>query len=124
MNIITKHNVGEKKTDSCTINLECRKNKDNKQIIQNEKQDIIDFLSEKVINKNDINDTVTMPRTIFKGYLCFTTGTLMNGIAQMLKNTKIKTGLMIAGSLASIYGTFNFVKPYLFKENNLTKKEK
>ncbi len=124
MNIITKHNVGEKKTDSCTINLECCKNKDNKQIIQNEKQDIIDFLSEKVINKNDINDTVTMPRTIFKGYLCFTTGTLMNGIAQMLKNTKIKTGLMIAGSIASIYGTFNFVKPYLFKENNLTKKEK
>ena len=124
MNIITKYNVGEKKTDSCTINLECCKNKDNKQIIQNEKQDIIDFLSEKVINKNDINDTVTMPRTIFKGYLCFTTGTLMNGIAQMLKNTKIKTGLMIAGSIASIYGTFNFVKPYLFKENNLTKKEK
>ena len=38
---------------------------------QEYKKDILDIFSEKVVNKNDINDMVKVPRTIFKGYLCF-----------------------------------------------------
>ena len=80
------------------------------------KPDIIDFISKKAINPKDVNDTVTMPRAIFKGYLCFTAGTAINAIGGMLKNDKAKKFLAIAGSLISILGTFNFVKPFLHKE--------
>lgn len=88
------------------------------------KPDLLDIASEKIINKRDITDTVTMPRAIFKGYLCFTAGTAINAIAGMLKNDKAKKGLGIAGSLISILGTFNFVKPFLIKEKKLTETEK
>lgn len=88
------------------------------------KPDVLDILSEKVVNKNDLNDMVTTPRSIFKGYLCFTTGTALNAIAAMLKQNKFSKGLNIAGSLISIYGTYNFVKPYLIRNKELTKSEK
>ena len=88
------------------------------------KPDLLDIASEKIINKRDITDTVTMPRAIFKGYLCFTAGTSINAIAGMLKNDKAKKGLGIAGSLISILGTFNFVKPFLIKDKNLTEEGK
>ena len=80
------------------------------------KPDIIDFISKKVINPKDVNDTVTMPRAIFKGYMCFTAGTAINAIGGMLKNDVAKKFLGIAGTLISIVGTFNFVKPFLYKE--------
>lgn len=88
------------------------------------KPDLLDIASEKIVNKRDITDTVTMPRAIFKGYLCFTAGTAINAIAGMLKNDKAKKGLGIAGSLISILGTFNFVKPFLIKDKNLTEEGK
>ena len=88
------------------------------------KPDIFDKVSEKIIDNRDITDTVTMPRAIFKGYLCFTAGTAINAIAGMLKNDKAKKGLGIAGSLISILGTFNFVKPFLIKDKNLTEEGK
>lgn len=96
------------------------------QVVENKnyKPDILDRFSDKVVNKRDITDTVTMPRAIFKGYLCFTAGTAINAIAGMLKKNTFTKGMSIAGSLISIYGTFNFVKPFLFKENSLTKTEK
>lgn len=90
---------------------------------QEYKPDVIDFLSSKVVNQNDINDMVTMPRAIFKGYLCFTAGTAVNTIAGMIKQGKAATAMKIAGCLTSLYGTYNFVKPYLIKED-LTKSEK
>lgn len=83
---------------------------------QEYKPDILDICSEKIINNRDITDTVTVPRAIFKGYFCFTVGTAINAIAGMLKHEKAKKGLSIAGSLISILGTFNFVKPFLIKE--------
>ena len=88
------------------------------------KPDILDIFSEKVVNKKDINDMVTVPRTIFKGYLCFTAGTALNSIAALIKQNKFSKGLNIAGLLMSIYGTFNFVQPFLIKEKDLTKSEK
>lgn len=83
---------------------------------EEDKFDIVDFISKKAINPKDVNDTVTMPRAIFKGYLCFTAGTAINAIGGMLKNDKAKKFLAIVGSLISILGTFNFVKPFLHKE--------
>lgn len=80
------------------------------------KPDVLDILSEKVVNRRDITDTVTIPRAIFKGYLCFTAGTAINTIAGMLNQGKITKGMNIAGSLISIYGTYNFVKGFLVKE--------
>ena len=88
------------------------------------KPDIIDICSEKIVKKRDITDTVTMPRAIFKGYLCFTAGTAINAIAGMLEKGKLSKTLAIAGSLISILGTFNFVKPFLIPEKQLTKEGK
>ncbi len=88
------------------------------------KPDILDIFSEKVVNKKDIDDMVTTPRAIFKGYLCFTAGTTLNAIASLLKDNKFSKGLKIAGSIISIYGTYNFVKPYLIRDKNLTKTKK
>ena len=90
-------------------------NKPAAQAIVPYQKDVFDKISEKVINKRDINDTVTMPRTIFKGYMCFTAGTAINAISGMLKHDKVKKALGIAGSLISIYGTYNFVKPFLIR---------
>lgn len=88
------------------------------------KPDVIDILSEKVVNKNDLNDMVTTPRAIFKGYLFFTAGTAINTIASFIKNKKVANPLTILGCLSSIFGTYNFVKPYLIKDCKLTKNEK
>ncbi len=88
------------------------------------KPDVLDILSEKVVNQNDLNDMVKTPRAIFKGYLCFTVGTTINAISSLIKNDKVKKGLAIAGSLTSIYGTYNFVKPYLIRNKELTNSEK
>ena len=91
---------------------------------QQEKKDILDIFSEKVVNKDDINDMVQAPRAIFKGYLCFTAGSSLTLISSLLKNKKLNKGLTIAGSLLSIYGTYNFVKPFLVKDKNLTNNQK
>ena len=90
------------------------------------KKDFLDIFSEKVANRKDITDTVVVPRAIFKGYLCFTAGTAINAIAGMIKKGTVSKVLGIAGSLTAIYGTFNFVKPFIIKEKkeNLTEGEK
>ena len=66
MNILNNYNTISKK-----------ENKLNSRV-RNIEPDFIDIISKKVINSRDITDTVTMPRSIFKGYLCFTTGTVIN----------------------------------------------
>ena len=87
------------------------------------KPDIADFISSKVVNKRDIEDTVTMPRAIFKGYMCFTAGTAISAITTGLKQNKFTKGLNIAGSVLSIFGTYNFVKPFLIKQENSNKEK-
>ena len=106
------------------INKKTEIKKTEKVVIQEYKADILDILSEKVVNKNDLNDMVTTPRAIFKGYLCFTAGTTINAIASLLKDNKFTKGLKKAASVISIYGTYNFVKPYLIRNKDLTKTEK
>ena len=128
MNILTNYK-GEynNSNESCCIKCTGGENKTSKEIqlrTTDYKPDIFEVLSKKVVNKKDLNDMVTIPRNIFKGYLCFTVGTAVNAIASLLKNDKARKVMTIVGSLASIYGTFNFVKPYLIRNNELTKTEK
>ena len=93
------------------------KNNTNINSKQEYKPDILDIFSEKVVNRRDITDTVTVPRSIFKGYMCFTAGTALNLIASKMKQTDLAKYLGIAGSLISICGTYNFVKSFLIKGN-------
>lgn len=84
---------------------------------------IFDKLSTNIKNSRDVNDTVTVPRCIFKGYLCFMLGTSSSSIASIAKNNLKKTGKYLSPILntlgigLSAYGTYNFVKPYLFKNS-------
>lgn len=85
---------------------------------------MFDRVMEKVVNKRDIQDTVTMPRTIFKGYLGIMTGTSLLTIgANMTKLLKTSKALRIAGLILAAIGTFEFVKPFMIrgKELNSTK---
>ena len=118
MNIITNYQNKEIPASRPTT--------ENIQVVPKEeyKPDILDLLSKKVINQNDLNDMVTTPRAIFKGYLCFTIGASINTIGNFIKNEKISKALQILGCISSIYGTYNFVKPYLVRQNQLTKDKK
>ena len=125
MNILTNYASEVNKTNKCCLQCNCNQNQNVNDVKISEteyKPDVFEILSKKVINKKDLNDMVTLPRNIFKGYLCFTVGTAVNAIASLVNNEKARKILTIFGSLASIYGTFNFVKPYLIKNNELTKK--
>ncbi len=120
MNILTNY-TGEynNPNDNCNKKsaLENTSVKELKTQTEEYKPDVFEVLSKKVINKKDLNDMVTIPRNIFKGYLCFTVGTAINAIASLFNNDKARKIFTIFGSLASIYGTFNFVKPYLIRNN-------
>ena len=83
-----------------------------------QKASIFDKLSTNI--KKDVNDTVTVPRCIFKGYLCFMLGTSSSSLASIVKNHIAKTSFFppLLNTIAlglSAYGTYNFVKPFLFK---------
>ncbi len=128
MNILTNYR-GEYNNSNgcCCIKCECNNSnpqKEEQTQTADYKPDVFEVLSKKVVNKKDLNDMVTIPRNIFKGYLCFTVGTAVNAIASLIKNERARKIMTILGSLASIYGTFNFVKPYLIRNNQLTKTEK
>ncbi|MBQ9245674.1 hypothetical protein IJ182_05335 [bacterium] len=112
MNVINQYSSINNKQ----VSVPCSTVKENTIKTTEYKPDVLDILSEKVVKRKDITDTVTVPRAIFKGYLCFTAGTAINAIAGMLKDKGFSKYLGIAGSLVSIYGTYNFVKPFLIKD--------
>lgn len=64
-----------------------------------------------------MTDTVSVPRTVFKGYLGFMSGSFVTAISQIIgkKSPVLSKGLNIAGIGLMIYGTIAFVKPYVFK---------
>lgn len=82
-----------------------------------------DFLSKfetNIINSADLNDTVQVPRTIFKGYLAFMSGSALATLTLVTKGTlKIILSVVSAGLIA--LGTFNFVKPYIIKNTEENK---
>ena len=84
------------------------------QNIQNKPKSYLDNFSTKVKNSADLNDTITVPRTIFKGYLGVMSGmTLLTLGGLTSKFPKISKPLTILGTLVSMYGTWAFVRPYI-----------
>lgn len=76
-----------------------------------------DFLSKfetNIINSADLNDTVQVPRTIFKGYLAFMAGSALATLTLVTKGA-LKIILSVASAGLIVLGTFNFVKPYIIK---------
>lgn len=84
------------------------------QNIQNKTKSYLDNFSTKVKNSADLSDTITVPRTIFKGYLGVMSGmTLLTLGGLTSKFPKISKPLNIFGTLVSMYGTWAFVRPYI-----------
>lgn len=81
------------------------------------KKTYLDKFSDNVKNSADLNDTITVPRTIFKGYLGIMSGmTLLTlgALAGRFKN--ISKLLSVSGTLVSMYGTWAFVRPYILNK--------
>lgn len=78
----------------------------------------LDNFQTRVRNSADMNDTIVVPRTIFKGYLGIMTGTTFLTVGSLLsKHPKISKPLGVLGALTSFYGTWAFVRPYIIKNN-------
>lgn len=82
------------------------------------KKPFTDNFYTKIKNSADMTDTVSVPRTVFKGYLAFMGGAFLTTIGANISNYNkaLSTGLNIAGLVSMIYGTFSFVRPYIFKD--------
>ncbi len=81
----------------------------------------LDKIHDKTKNYADMTDTIVVPRTIFKGYLGIMTGTTLvtlGGVINKVKHPKSFKALMISGLLASLYGTWAFVRPFVVKDIN------
>ena len=63
-----------------------------------------------------MNDTVVVPRTIFKGYLALMAGTTMTALASLSKSAHLKKALNVSGLMTCMYGTWAFVRPYIVKD--------
>ncbi len=81
---------------------------------QPQKQSFLDKLHTYTKNSADMNDTIIVPRTIFKGYLGVMIGTTLVTLAGVFNKypPKSKT-LMTTGLLASLYGNIYYKKSQL-----------
>ena len=83
------------------------------------KQDYLKDLHTKVKNSADLNDTIVVPRTIFKGYLGIMVGTTLVTLGGVLsKLPKLSKTFTFAGLLTSLYGTWAFVRPFILKDKD------
>ena len=83
---------------------------------------ILDKIHDYTKNSADMNDTIIVPRTIFKGYLGIMAGTTLvtlAGLVNKAKHPKLFKGTMASGLLASMYGTWAFVRPFILKDKNI-----
>lgn len=79
----------------------------------------IDKIHSATKNSADMTDTVVVPRTIFKGYLGVMAGTTLvtlGGLVDRKQKPKTFKSLMAGGLLASMYGTWAFVRPFVLKD--------
>lgn len=76
----------------------------------------IDKFETEIKNSADMNDTIKVPRTIFKGYLAFTASTSFLTVAMLAakKHPNLSAIFNILSAASIIYGTFSFVRPYIF----------
>ena len=94
----------------------------NKTVSENKEKpkNLIDRMNGYARNLRDMNDTVVVPRTIFKGYLSFMAGTSILTLASLMKPnwafTKVLKGV---ATLTTLFGTYAFVRPYVFKDKEV-----
>lgn len=83
-----------------------------------QKRKLLDKFETSIRNSADMNDTLQVPRTIFKGYLAFMVSTTVVTLASFLnaKHKNLKTGMNVFSALTALYGTYSFVRPYLIKD--------
>ncbi len=80
------------------------------------KPDFLEKFYDNAKNSADMTDAVLVPRTIFKGYLGFLSGTALLTLGSVLnKYSKLSKALSITGTLVSLYATWSFVRPYIIK---------
>lgn len=82
---------------------------------QEKQQKFTDKFQTKLKNSADMSDCITVPRTIFKGYLGIMAGTSALTAGSFVKNPAMKKGLSLTGVALSMYGTWSFVRPYILK---------
>ena len=79
----------------------------------------LDKIHDYTRNSADMNDTIVVPRTIFKGYLGIMAGTTLvtlAGLVNKAKHPKVFKVTMASGLLTSMYGTWAFVRPFILKD--------
>lgn len=81
------------------------------------KKKFTDNFQTKLRNSADMSDCISVPRTIFKGYLGIMFGTTLASIAGFTKNKTLKTSLMLGSAGLSTYGTWAFARPYVLKNS-------
>ena len=86
---------------------------------QTKKTGLLDKFETNIRNSADLNDTVKVPRTIFKGYLAIMTGTSLMTLAMVAKNThkKMSNVLSVVANGLMIFGTYSFVRPYIMRDS-------
>lgn len=82
-----------------------------------QKKKLTDKFQNKLKNPADMSDCISVPRTIFKGYLGIMAGTTALSVASFIKNPAIKKGLSLTGLASSLFGTWSFVRPYILKDS-------
>lgn len=81
------------------------------------RHDLLDKFHEKARNSADMTDTLLVPRTIFKGYLGIMAGTVFVTLGGVLnKYPRTSKFFTISGLIASLYGTYAFVRPYIIRD--------
>ena len=83
--------------------------------VEPQKKKFTDKFQDRLKNSADMSDCISVPRTIFKGYLGIMTGTTALTIGSFIKNPVAKKVLSIGGLATSLYGTWSFVRPYILK---------
>lgn len=87
-----------------------------------DKKDYLAMFYTKAKNSADMTDTILVPRTIFKGYLGIMAGTTLVTLGSLIRFKKAESfskALSISGLIASLYGTYSFVRPYIFKSKGV-----
>ena len=88
----------------------------NTQPNQQKHKHLTDNFSTRIKNSADINDCVSVPRSVFKGYLSFMVGTALMSLGALIKNPIAKKTLNISALGLTTFGTWAFVRPYVVKD--------
>ncbi len=84
------------------------------------KREIIDVITDAVMNPRDVNDCVAVPRGIFKAYMLIMAGSALLALSNLIPAQKIagkvcKVSMITAGWILNTLSALFFAKPFAFK---------